>query len=204
MYDRASAGRHQGRGGNDHSRTTPPRPTRTRGCTRSTAGFASRSGRDPNIAFVDTRAAVAAADNPDRLFESPDGLHPSPCGVSPDGRRHPACARSRVARYPVGRPPGQDTSHTMFSATRLSPARALAACACALTLLAVPTGAQIKVGTQTVPLYVTVTDTAKRLVPDLVRKTSRSTTTASFRRSPTSTTRSRPSPSSSCSTRAAA
>ena len=39
-----------------------------------------------------------------------------------------------------------------------------------MTLLAVPTGAQIKVGTQTVPLYVTVTDTAKRLVPDLVRE----------------------------------
>lgn len=35
---------------------------------------------DPEIAFVDTRAAVAAADDPDRLFESPDGLHPSPTG----------------------------------------------------------------------------------------------------------------------------
>ena len=35
---------------------------------------------DPDIAFVDTRAAVAAADDPDRLFESPDGLHPSPTG----------------------------------------------------------------------------------------------------------------------------
>ena len=35
---------------------------------------------DPGITFVDTRAAVAAADDPDRLFESPDGLHPSPTG----------------------------------------------------------------------------------------------------------------------------
>jgi lysophospholipase L1-like esterase len=35
---------------------------------------------DPAVAFVDTRAAVAAADNPDRLAESPDGLHPSPPG----------------------------------------------------------------------------------------------------------------------------
>ena len=35
---------------------------------------------DPAVAFVDTRAAVAAADNPDRLAESPDGLHPSPKG----------------------------------------------------------------------------------------------------------------------------
>jgi Ca-activated chloride channel homolog len=58
----------------------------------------------------------------------------------------------------------------MFSATRLSPARALAIGACALTVLAVPTGAQIKVSTQTVPLYVTVTDAEKRLVPDLVRE----------------------------------
>ena len=35
---------------------------------------------DPAIAFVDTRAAVAAAGNADRLAESPDGLHPSPRG----------------------------------------------------------------------------------------------------------------------------
>ena len=58
----------------------------------------------------------------------------------------------------------------MFSPTRLSPARALAVSACALSLLAVPAGAQIKVGTQTVPLYVTVMDGAKRLVPDLVQE----------------------------------
>jgi lysophospholipase L1-like esterase len=35
---------------------------------------------DPAVAFVDTRAAVAADGNPDRLAESPDGLHPSPRG----------------------------------------------------------------------------------------------------------------------------
>jgi lysophospholipase L1-like esterase len=35
---------------------------------------------DPAITFVDTRAAAAAGDDPDRLFESPDGLHPSPGG----------------------------------------------------------------------------------------------------------------------------
>lgn len=35
---------------------------------------------DPAVAFVDTRAAAAAAGDPDRLFESPDGLHPSPAG----------------------------------------------------------------------------------------------------------------------------
>lgn len=35
---------------------------------------------DPAIAFVDTRAAVAAPGNIDRLFESPDELHPSAAG----------------------------------------------------------------------------------------------------------------------------
>lgn len=36
--------------------------------------------RQPKVTFVDTRAAVAASDNPDVLFESPDGLHPSAAG----------------------------------------------------------------------------------------------------------------------------
>ena len=36
--------------------------------------------QQPGIVFVDTRSAVAASDNPDRLFESPDGLHPSAAG----------------------------------------------------------------------------------------------------------------------------
>jgi lysophospholipase L1-like esterase len=36
--------------------------------------------QQPGISFVDTRAAVAAAEDPDRLFESPDGLHPSQAG----------------------------------------------------------------------------------------------------------------------------
>ena len=36
--------------------------------------------RQPGVTFTDTRAAVAASDNPDRLFESPDGLHPSAGG----------------------------------------------------------------------------------------------------------------------------
>ena len=34
----------------------------------------------PQVTFVDTRAAVAASGNPDMLFESPDGLHPSAAG----------------------------------------------------------------------------------------------------------------------------
>ena len=36
--------------------------------------------RQPDIAFADTRAAVAASDDPDRLFDSADGLHPTPAG----------------------------------------------------------------------------------------------------------------------------
>ena len=56
---------------------------------------------DPAVAFVDTRGAVAAVGNPDRLAESPDGLHPSPAGLPRDGRCDPACARRRLARYPV-------------------------------------------------------------------------------------------------------
>jgi lysophospholipase L1-like esterase len=32
------------------------------------------------ITFADTRAAVAASTDPDRLFESPDGLHPTAAG----------------------------------------------------------------------------------------------------------------------------
>src|SRR4029450_11549403 len=57
----------------------------------------------------------------------------------------------------------------MFRPIRLSPARALAVALCGATVLAVPAAGQIKVSTQTVPLYVTVIDTAKRLVPDLTR-----------------------------------
>jgi Ca-activated chloride channel family protein len=53
---------------------------------------------------------------------------------------------------------------------RLTPLRALAVAACALALLSVPTGAQIRVSTQTVPLYVTVMDSARRLVPDLAEE----------------------------------
>jgi lysophospholipase L1-like esterase len=40
----------------------------------------SFSDTNAHVAFVDTRAAVAASGNPDRLFDSPDDLHPSPAG----------------------------------------------------------------------------------------------------------------------------
>ena len=39
-----------------------------------------RASSDARIVFVDTRAAVAAAANADRLASSPDGLHPDAAG----------------------------------------------------------------------------------------------------------------------------
>jgi lysophospholipase L1-like esterase len=40
----------------------------------------AQSRMDRRIAFVDTRAAVAPADDPDKLISSPDGLHPDSAG----------------------------------------------------------------------------------------------------------------------------
>ncbi len=40
------------------------------------AWIAAEAAKDPNLTFVDTRAAVASADDPDQLAGSPDGLHP--------------------------------------------------------------------------------------------------------------------------------
>jgi lysophospholipase L1-like esterase len=40
------------------------------------AWIAEEAARDSNVLAVDTRAAVAAPDNPDLLTASPDGLHP--------------------------------------------------------------------------------------------------------------------------------
>jgi Ca-activated chloride channel family protein len=53
---------------------------------------------------------------------------------------------------------------------RLSPLRSLALAGAAVSALAFSAGAQIRVSTQTVPLYVTVTDPTRRLVPDLQRE----------------------------------
>ena len=40
----------------------------------------AQAAADANVHFVDTRAAVAASDNPDRLVSSRDGLHPDAAG----------------------------------------------------------------------------------------------------------------------------
>jgi lysophospholipase L1-like esterase len=56
--------------------------------------------RDGNVAFVDTRRAVAHADNEEALADSPDELHPSP-----DGYRRMAEALlpvlERICKYPT-------------------------------------------------------------------------------------------------------
>ena len=40
----------------------------------------SQGRADPGVIVVDTRAAVAATDDPDKLVSSPDGLHPDAAG----------------------------------------------------------------------------------------------------------------------------
>jgi lysophospholipase L1-like esterase len=40
----------------------------------------AQAAADPRLLFVDTRAAVAAPGDPDRLISSPDGLHPDAAG----------------------------------------------------------------------------------------------------------------------------
>jgi lysophospholipase L1-like esterase len=60
---------------------------------RTVNGWIRRYAGDHGIGFCDTRAAVAAPGNPDRLVSSPDDLHPSP-----DGYRLMALALEPVIR----------------------------------------------------------------------------------------------------------
>ena len=58
----------------------------------------------PGMSFCDTRAAVATPGDIDRLFETPDQLHPTPPATAAwPTRCCPCCARSRVARHHAGR-----------------------------------------------------------------------------------------------------
>jgi len=56
--------------------------------------------QQPGLAFADTRSAVAASDNPDRLFESPDGLHPSAAGYRRMAQVIGAALEQRLRRPP--------------------------------------------------------------------------------------------------------
>lgn len=60
-----------------YNTATPDQNARMRAIT---AWIAERAARDPRVTFVDTRAAVAAPGDPDRLASSPDEFHPSPEG----------------------------------------------------------------------------------------------------------------------------
>jgi lysophospholipase L1-like esterase len=60
-----------------YNTATPEQNTRMREINEWIRTFASEHA---HVAFADTRAAVAAPDAPDRLFDSPDELHPSPAG----------------------------------------------------------------------------------------------------------------------------
>jgi len=51
-------------------------PDQNRRMREINAWIARRAAALPRMAFVDTRAAVAAPGDPDRLAASPDGLHP--------------------------------------------------------------------------------------------------------------------------------
>jgi lysophospholipase L1-like esterase len=57
-----------------------------------------QAAADPRLAFVDTRAAVAAPGSPDRLASSPDTLHPSV-----EGYRRMAEAIAPVVQQALGR-----------------------------------------------------------------------------------------------------
>ena len=98
MYDAALARKDRASSPAASFRSTPRAQTRTRRCTPSTTGFASRRQPTRAIAFVDTRAAVAAPGSPDRLASSPDDLHPSV-----DGYRRMAEAIAPVVVQALGR-----------------------------------------------------------------------------------------------------
>lgn len=75
MYDRAARSQIRVVAGSivPYSTATPVQNQRMHEINQWIAGEASR---DSNMVFADTRKAVGAPGNPDRLSGSPDGLHP--------------------------------------------------------------------------------------------------------------------------------
>jgi len=79
MYDRAAAAGIPVVAGSivPYNTATPDQNARMRAIN---AWIAERAAGDPRVTFVDTRAAVSAPGDPDRLASSPDELHPAPEG----------------------------------------------------------------------------------------------------------------------------
>jgi len=75
IYDRAAHAGIQVVAGSivPYNTATPDQNARMRAINE---WIAAEAARDPNVVFADTRAAVAATDDPDRLSGSPDDLHP--------------------------------------------------------------------------------------------------------------------------------
>ncbi len=74
---------------------TPDQNARMHAINRWIQAYAARHA---DVVFCDTRAAVAAPDEPDRLGASPDGLHPSPEGYKSMAERLEPVIRSVLAR----------------------------------------------------------------------------------------------------------
>ena len=80
MYDLARAAKISIVAGSiiPYNTATPEQNARMRAVNEWIRDYAAR--HDGSATFCDTRAAVAAPGQPDRLVSSPDGLHPSPNG----------------------------------------------------------------------------------------------------------------------------
>ena len=63
-----------------YNTATPDANARMRRVNAWIREYATPAAAQPGVWFCDTRAAVAAAGDPDRLVSSPDDLHPSPDG----------------------------------------------------------------------------------------------------------------------------
>ena len=82
MYDRARAAKISVVAGSiiPYNTATPEQNARMRAVNGWIRDYAGR--HDGSMTFCDTRAAVAAPGQPDRLVSSPDDLHPSPDGYN--------------------------------------------------------------------------------------------------------------------------
>ncbi len=97
MYDRASAAGIPVIAGSIVPYNTAT-PEQNRKMREINAWIAAQPARDANVIAVDTRAAVAAPGDLDRLAESPDGLHPDVNGYRAMARAIEPALRKTLAR----------------------------------------------------------------------------------------------------------